>query len=152
MFRPLSRKELDDWRGPINYISMVEAFKQGPGASTPLRICMNSSMKQPGGHSLNDLLMKGPPSILDLFSVTLGMREYPYVLAKDLSKFYNRVEADELTQHVRRVIWRNGNEEESPTVYVTTTVNFGDKPAGCIAIVAVKKTVEMFGKDRPEAA
>ncbi len=31
----------------INYISMVEAFKTGPFATTPLRICMNSSMRQP---------------------------------------------------------------------------------------------------------
>ena len=31
------------------------------------------------------------------------------------------------------------------------TVNFGDKPAGCIAITAIKETAEMFG-DQSEAA
>ncbi len=30
-------------------------------------------------------------------------------------------------------------------VYITTTVNFSDKPAGCIVIAAERETVERFG-------
>jgi hypothetical protein len=37
-------------------------------------------------------------------------------------------------------------------VYITTTVNFGDKPAGCIAIAAARETAEKFGAEFPEAA
>jgi hypothetical protein len=47
VFKPVSREEADRYKGAVNYISMVEAFKTGPFATTPLRICMNSSMKQP---------------------------------------------------------------------------------------------------------
>jgi hypothetical protein len=47
VFRELTKEEMDNWQGPVNYISMVEAFKQGPQSTTPIRICMNSSMKQP---------------------------------------------------------------------------------------------------------
>ena len=67
---------------------------------------MNSSMKQPqpSGKSLNDCLMKGPLALVDLFTVTLGMRQHRYALTKDLLKFYQQVDADELAQHVRRVI------------------------------------------------
>jgi len=32
------------------------------------------------------------------------------------------------------------------------TVNFGDRPAGCIAISALRKTAEQMGKDLPEAS
>ncbi len=62
VFRKLSRQEMADYTGPINYITMVEALKNGPHTTTPLRICMNSSMKQPSpsGKALNDCLMKGP--------------------------------------------------------------------------------------------
>ncbi len=62
VFRELSAEELKEWKGPLNYIAMVEAFKNGPHATTPLRICMNSSLKQPlpVRKSLNDCLMKGP--------------------------------------------------------------------------------------------
>jgi hypothetical protein len=47
VFRELSPKEMGEWKGPVNYISMVEAFKEGPHSTTPLRICMNSSLRQP---------------------------------------------------------------------------------------------------------
>jgi hypothetical protein len=36
VFRELSPKETDEWEGPVNYITMVEAFKEGPHSTTPL--------------------------------------------------------------------------------------------------------------------
>jgi hypothetical protein len=36
-------------------------------------------------------------------------------------------------------------------VLITNTVYFGDKPAGCIAITAIRETAAMFGADMPEA-
>ncbi len=44
--------------------------------------------------------MKGPPALVDLVTVTLSFREHRYALTKDLSKFYQRVEADDLAQHM----------------------------------------------------
>ena len=87
----------------------------------------------------------------DLYCVTLGFREHKYALTKDLSKFYNRVDADPTAQHVRRVIWRDGDLEAKPRVFITTTVNFGDRPAGCIAIAAIRETAERFGNGSPAA-
>ncbi len=95
MFREIGRKEMEEWKGPVNYITMVEAFKEGPHSTTPLRICMNCSLVQPRPVSvaLNDCLMKGPSALVDLFTVTRGVREHRYTLTKDLSKFYQRVDA-----------------------------------------------------------
>jgi hypothetical protein len=61
MFKPIPKEEADRYKGAVNYISMVEAFKTGPHATTPLRICMNSSMRQPkpSGVSLNACLQNG---------------------------------------------------------------------------------------------
>jgi hypothetical protein len=47
VFKEITKEEMAAWDGPVNYISMVEAFKEGPHSRTPLRICMNSSLKQP---------------------------------------------------------------------------------------------------------
>jgi hypothetical protein len=47
VLRQLTKNEAASYKGPINLISMVEAFKAGPYATTHLGICMNSSMKQP---------------------------------------------------------------------------------------------------------
>ena len=154
VFKELSPKGMAEWKGPVNYITMVEAFKEGPHSTTPLRICMNSSLRQPPPVSmaLNDCLMKGPPALVDLFTVTLSVREHRYALTKDLSKFYQRGDADPQAQHLRRVMWRGGDGSAEMKVYITTTVNFGDKPAGCIAIAAARETADRFGAEFPEAA
>ncbi len=39
-----------------------------------------------------------------------------------------------------------------PFIFVTTRVNYGGGPAGCIAIPAVWETAARFGKGREEAA
>ncbi len=112
---------------------------------------MNSSLKQPYpvSLSLNDCLVKGPSALVDLFTVTLCIREHRYALTKDLSKFYQRVDADPIAQNLRRVMWRGGDGSAEMKVYITTTVNFGDKPAGCIAIAAARETADRFGAEFP---
>jgi hypothetical protein len=154
VFKEITREEMAAWDGQVNYISMVEAFKEGPHSTTPLRICMNSSLKPPHpvSLSLNDCLIKGPSALVDLFTVTLCIREHRYALTKDLSKFYQRVGADPIAQNLRRVMWRGGDTSAEMKVYITTTVNFGDKPAGCIAIVAARETAAMDGSEFSEAA
>ena len=79
---------------------------------------MNSSMKF---HrvSLNNMLMKGPTALNDIFKVTLGFRRPRVGFVKDLSKFYQSMLALEREQHLRQVIWRDGKEEGTPEVYVT---------------------------------
>jgi hypothetical protein len=86
---------------------------------------MNSSLKQPYpvSLSLNDCLIKGPSALVDLFTVTLCIQEHRYALTKDLSKFYQRVDADPVAQNLRRVMWRGGDTSAEMKVYITTTVN-----------------------------
>jgi hypothetical protein len=100
--------------------------------------------------SLNDCLIKGPSALVDLFTGTLCIREHRYALTKDLSKFYQRVDADPIAQNLRRVMWRGGDTSAEMKVYITTTVN-RDKPAGCIAIAAARETAAMDEGEFKEA-
>jgi hypothetical protein len=115
VFKALTLKEADNYRGPVNYISMVEAFKTGPYATTPLRICMNSSMRQPApsGVSLNDCLLKRLPALADLYTVTLGIQEHKVTFTKNISKFYQCVEADEVEVRKQRDGAHNLRHHES---------------------------------------
>jgi len=151
VFKELGPEEINCYEGPINYITIVETFKPGPLSTTPIRLCMNSSMKY-AGVSLNDLLMKGPPALNDLFGVTVGFRKHKVGFTKDLSKFYQSVRSCERDQHLRRVLWRWGDASKEPSIYVTTSVNFGDKPAGCVAQTAVRETARLYRHIHPEAA
>jgi hypothetical protein len=93
---------------------------------------MNSSMKQPApsGVSLDNCLLKGLSALVALYAVTLGMREHKVAFTKDISKFYQCMEADDDTQHIRRILWRFRNRETEPNIFATTRVKYGDKPAG----------------------
>jgi Pao retrotransposon peptidase len=143
VFRKLSKQEAEQYDGPINYITIVETYKPGPHSTTPIRLCMNSSMKF-AGLSLNDVLVKGPSALNDIFGVTLSFRKFRVGFVKDLSKFYQSVKSCPRDQHLRRVIWREGDCQREPEIYVTTTVNFGDKPAGCVAQTAVRETARLY--------
>lgn len=140
-----------NYSGPINYITITEAYKDGDGISTPIRLCMNSSMKF-NGVSLNDLLMKGPSSLNNIYNVLLNFRTYKVGIVKDFSKFYNSILAKERDKHIRRVLWRNGKTEDKPKIFKTNTVNFGDKPAGCIALTAMRETAELYKNIDNDAA
>ncbi len=93
---------------------------------------MNCSLMQPSllSKSPNNCLMKGPAALADLYTVTLGIREHKVAFTKDMSNFYQSMEADLSAQHMRRVVWRFGDQEAEPATYVTTKVNYRDKPAG----------------------
>jgi hypothetical protein len=80
------------------------------------------------------------------------MREHKITFTKDISKFYQCVEADVADKHVRRILWSFGDVEVDPFIFITIKVNYGDRP-GCIVIAVVQKTAaERFGKGREEAA
>ena len=151
VFRKVSDEELQAYTGPVNYISIVEAFKEGPHSTTPLRLCMNSSLKYKG-LSLNDILMKGPAALNDILNVTLGFRSHQCAVIKDISKFYQSVLVGPRDQHLRRVLHRKGAHQDRPDIYKTMTVNFGDKIAGCISQCALRDTARMFREIDPDAA
>ena len=138
------------YRGMVNYIPMVEALKEKEGASTPVRICMNSSMKYQGT-CLNDVMCKGPSALADQYALLIRFRCHKVGLILDISKFYNSIDSVERDQHIRRVLW-SPVVGEAPVTYLTTCVNFGDRAAGCVAITALRKTAGMFGDINPEAA
>ncbi len=46
--------------------------------------------------------------------MTLGIREHKVAFTKDISNFYQCVEADEAAQHVKRILWRFGISPRSP--------------------------------------
>ena len=65
VIQPLSDDEINNYSGPVFYTSHHEVYKE-TSTSTPVCIVMNSSLKYKG-ISFNDILMKGPNTLTDLF-------------------------------------------------------------------------------------
>ena len=134
-FVQLSKEEMADYAGPINYITHHGVLKDS--VTTPLRVVTNSSHKN-GKYSLNDLLPKGPNSLNDMLAVTVRFRAYDNVFAYDLSKAYNTMKTGIVEKHLRRFIWRF--DESSPWIdFAIDAVHFGDRPAATLLEVSKDK-------------
>lgn len=136
----LSKEELASWSGPVWYISHLIA-PNPHSATTPVRLVWNSSQKF-RGQSLNDLLIKGPDVLNDIRAVLIRFRQGVFAALGDIRKMYNSVWLEDPEVHLHRFLWRD-SEEEDIQEYAITRVNIGDKPADCIAQVAMRETANL---------
>ena len=144
----LSQEEIENWKGPVNYISHhgVEQDSQ----TTPLRIVTNSSLKN-GVRSLNECLVKGPKSLNSMLDITLRFRCHDSGLVFDLTKAYNAMKTGPVERHLRRFIWRfdpSGVWED----YAFDVVAFGDLPAANLLEIARNMVADDGQHIDPEAA
>ena len=146
----MSESELENWNGPLRYVDHHEVFKEG--STTPLRIVINSSFRDRNELSFNDILMKGPNVLTSLLEVLLRWRLYPVAFVGDVSKMYHNVKTGELEGNLRRMLWRNCEINRNPDIYCFNVVTFGDRPAGCIAVSALRATADMFSSVSEEAS
>lgn len=136
----LTKDVLREWTGPVWYISHLIA-PNPHSVTTPVRLVWNSSQKYKGV-SLNDLLLKGPDVLNSVRAVLLKFRKGRFAALGDIRKMYNSVWLEEQEVHLHRFLWRDSDEEELGE-YAVTRVNIGDKPAGCIAQLAMRETANL---------
>ena len=141
MARKLTKKEIKEYEGPVYYLPHHGVVNPN-SSTTPLRIVCNPSMKF-HGQALNDYWAKGPDLINDLLGVIVRFRENWVAFAGDISKMYHSVRISLGDQHTHRFLWRDLKLSVEPEVYIMMVVCFGDRPAGTIATVAMRKTAEM---------
>lgn len=130
----------NSWNGPVWYVSHLIA-PNPHSVTTPVRLVWNSSQKFKG-LSMNDLLLKGPDILNPIRAVLLRFRRGVHAALGDIKKMYNSVWLEEREMHLHRFLWRDGAKQEMKE-YAITRVNMGDRPAGCIAQVAMRETARL---------
>ena len=150
VFRELKKEEINEYKGPTFYVPHHEVYKED-SASTPVRLVINSSLKF-RGKSFNDVLMKGPNTLNDLFGVQLRFRSYQIALVCDVAKMYHSIRTTEKERHLRRVLWRDCDPTQPIKTYGTEVMMFGDKPAAAISTVALRKTATVYASINDKAA
>ena len=149
--RKLTPQELEEWNGPVFYISHL-AVVNPRSNSTPVRIVFNSSESH-RGVSLNSCLAKGPDAYINnLIVILLCWRQEHIAFVGDLKKIFNSIHLKSLEQYCHRFFWRDMDTEREPDTYVMERVNMGDFLAPAISTEAVHKTATMFEVESPEAA
>ena len=146
----IPEEQMKKFIGPVFYSPHHEVYKED-SSSTPMRIVRNSSLKF-NGKSFNDILMKGPNTLNDLFGVQLRFRSYRIAVVCDISKLYHSIRTTEREKHLRRLKWRGCKTDQPMITYGTNVVQFGDKPAAAIAGVALRKTATLYKAIHEEAA
>lgn len=151
-FVRLSEEEMDSWKGAVNYISHHGVLKPS-SITTSLRVVSNSSLRnnRSGGLSLNDLLVKGPNSILPIVEVQVYFRTLNEIVVWDYQKAYNTVWTTPREMHVRRLVWRDSKEDRWDT-YGIRKMHFGDKCAAAGLEVSKNKTADKGADIDPVAA
>ena len=98
--RKLTKEELNNYKGPIYYISHHEVLKPD-SKSTPVRIVFNSSANYMG-HVLNEYWAKGPDLLNSLLGILARFRENEVAFIGDITKMYHTVKTTVLDQHTHR--------------------------------------------------
>ncbi|XP_055768950.1 uncharacterized protein LOC129844827 [Salvelinus fontinalis] len=138
--KKLTKELIASWKGPVWYVSHLVAANPH-SLTTPVRLVWNSSQKF-RGVSMNDLLLKGPDVLNPIRAVLLRFRRGVNAALGDIKKMYNSVWLEDLEMHLHRFLWRDTEEEEIEE-YAITRVNIGDRPAGCIAQLAMRETSKL---------
>ena len=146
----ITEEEMKNYNGPVFYVSAHEVLKED-SSSTPVRLVINPSLKYKG-RCLNDLLMKGPNALQDLYGIQLKFRIHYYGLVGDIRKMYHTIRTTEVEKHLRRLVWRNLDTDEEPRVYGPTRVMFGDRPAAAISAHCIRETADTYKHIDEEAA
>ena len=106
VFKELSQEEMDDWDGPVNYVSHHGVTKPR-STTTALRVVCNSSLdNNDSGVSCNNLLPKGPNTLVPLLQALITWRTYKEVVIWDYSRAYNTVRTFPEEMHMWRLVWR----------------------------------------------
>ncbi|KAI3365757.1 hypothetical protein L3Q82_000765 [Scortum barcoo] len=138
--KKLTGEMIANWRGPVWYVSHLVA-PNPHSVTTPVRLVWNSSQRFKGV-SMNDLLLKGPDVLNPIRAVLLRFRRGVYAALGDIKKMYNSVWLEDLEMHLHRFLWRDA-EDGDIEEYAITRVNIGDRPAGCIAQLAMRETAKL---------
>lgn len=109
--------------------------------TTKLRVVFNASAKTTSGHSLNDLMERGPNLQQDLQDLILKWRQYAYAYTADVEKMFRMVWLNKEDQKYQKVIWR-----DSPSArlqeFQLTTVTYGMKAAPFLAMMTLRQLAD----------
>ena len=140
--RLIPKEEEEDYDGETWYVPHHEIIKVD-SSSTPVRVVINTSVRF-NGLSLNEIMIKGPNALNNMFTILLNFRSYPVALIGDVKKMYHSIKTTVKERHLRRIYWRDMKLDVEPCTYGIEKVMFGDRPAATIAAVALAETAEIF--------
>nr|XP_037875909.1 uncharacterized protein LOC119630468 [Bombyx mori] len=112
--------------------------QRADSTTTALRVVFNASAKTSTGHTLNDLMKRGPNLQQDLMSLILRWRQYQFAYTADIEKMYRQIQCSTEHQNYQKILWRSSPDQRLRE-YQLTTVTYGMKAAPFLAMMTLKQ-------------
>lgn len=113
-----------NWR-KVFYLPIVVVVNENKIPPKP-RLVLDGAAEV-DGKSLNSFLLAGPDLLAPMIGVIIQMRERQYVVAGDAKEMFHQIDIIPEDQQCQRVLWRYGNSEVQPEVYIWQVMTFGLK-------------------------
>lgn len=112
--------------------------QRAESTTTSLRVVFNASAKTSTGHSLNDVMYRGPNLQQDLFKLILKWRQYEFAFTADIEKMFRQILLHQDDQLYHQIVWRDSPNEILRN-YQLATVTYGTKAAPFLAMMTLKQ-------------
>ncbi|XP_053699089.1 uncharacterized protein LOC128746063 [Sabethes cyaneus] len=103
------------------------------------------------GVSLNSFLLTGPDQLTSLVSVLQRFREFRIAITGDIREMFLQILMNRLDRQCLRFLWRNGEQDRSPDVYVTKVMTFGATCSPSCAQYVKNYNAQRFQEQFPRA-
>ena len=145
--KELPKVDLEKPPYQVFYLPM-HAVRKETITTTKVRAVLDTSAKSSSGVSLNDTLLVGPTTLVD---VLMRFRMYRIALTTEISRMYRAVLLTKFDRDLHRFVGRS-NPNTPLRDYRMTRVTFGVSASSFIANMCVKQNILDFAVDYPEAA
>ncbi|XP_025407577.1 uncharacterized protein LOC112681547 [Sipha flava] len=116
---------------PSYYLPHHPVFKAG-SSTTKVRVVFDGSAVAPSGHSLNDILLKGPKVQPDISRILWRFRIHQVAITADIAKMYRQVVIASEDRDLQRIFYRS-SPDELLKEYRLKTVTYGTKSASFLS-------------------
>ena len=144
---------------------LVKVYKSGVGytipwdivfkpdsLSTPLHPVFDASACTPNGTSLNNILAKGDPELINLVGMLLGWMMGKVGLVGDISQFYPAVHLHEDDWKYQKIVMRENMDPKGNLINgVICKLIFGVRPVGSQTEEVIRKLAEELKDEDPVA-
>lgn len=104
------------------------------------------------GVTLNSFLLAGPDQLSSLLSVLYKFREYRFAVTGDIREMFHQVLVAKEDQHSLRFLWRDGDSNRDPDIYVMQVMPFGTSCSPSVAQFAKNLNASRFQEQFPRAS
>ncbi|XP_037051788.1 uncharacterized protein LOC119085478 [Bradysia coprophila] len=130
------------------YLPIFPVFN--PKKPEKFRIVWDGAAKV-NGHSLNSNLLVGPDLLMPLPDILRRFRQRKIAITGDIKEMFHQVLVCPADQDSQRFLWRDGDINRNPDVYVMNVMTFGSSCSPSIAQWVKNKNASDFKEQFPRA-